>query len=391
MARSLAKAAEAAAGQPKAFPFWLRKYKWTQDILDCVSDIPKETLDGYPEELQRILDRHNEHPWETRRLNNKPHFLQHRLHEVDTNSPAPQSVGLLGYLKVFENEIGKTGDAVIKRWHRQKSGRLSYNLRTLKMTNFPQYWRLVQDFNLWHHTRLSHEGFLHLGWWMNPGPESGQKVVDFEDYVDPETLYGCEETGESRFAVCKRNGKVWKPGMQVYIKDNDRIWKLAEIDEVNAEERACAVTLLATGESIPLQNWEDIMPFDLYATSRMMANDDPVRQEEEESSERHTYFDNLKQSDPARFEQEWYGHISNKFYDGQAPTGSFRGWRQRFMHWDPMTTSHKRVRWVMGLSKYMQRRMYLGYRAKPELFSMGSGKRGRKEPWWVQHPYPLGH
>eukprot|EP01065_Artemidia_motanka_P027428 TRINITY_DN32636_c0_g1_i1.p2 TRINITY_DN32636_c0_g1~~TRINITY_DN32636_c0_g1_i1.p2 ORF type:complete len:391 (+),score=108.87 TRINITY_DN32636_c0_g1_i1:74-1246(+) len=383
MAKTLATAFEArAAGGRASFPFWLRKYKAAQDLVDCVSDIPKETFHGHRPEIARIMDRQLEHPWETRRLDNKPFFLRHRSHELDTHLPPSECVGLLGYIKVLEGEYGKTKDQQLQAWHRGKVKRLRTLLRRMKKSNFPQYWRLMQDFSLWHTTRLSHEGYLHLGWFEDLNPGSEAKVLDFEDYVDPETLYGCEETGESRFEVCKRKGKIWKPRMVVHIKDNDRLWKLATIDEVHTETGTCAVTLQATGKKLERQSWEDMIPFDRYATTRNVPLDDPVMVEEQEQNSQKTYFENLKMTDPGRFEQEWYGHISNQYYDGKAPTGSFRGWRQRFMSWDPQTQSAKRIRWVQGLTKYMQRRVYLGYRPRPELYQ--GGLDGKEEPWWVQ-------
>ena len=182
--------------------------------------------------------------------------------------------------------------------------------------------------------------------------------------------------------MSRRRGKLFAPGLQVYAKDPlDGLWKLGEIVHTDAENQCSDVLLLAMGEKMEAVDWDEIKPFDAYSTSRPLTTNDAVKGELAEEASRFVYFENLKATDPALFEQEWYQHVCNKYYDGNAPTGSFRGWRQRFMHWDPQTTSHKRIRWVKGMSKYMQRRVHLGY-----VFFWGFlGRRGCKgygRPMW---------
>eukprot|EP01064_Diplonema_japonicum_P005052 TRINITY_DN13355_c0_g1_i2.p1 TRINITY_DN13355_c0_g1~~TRINITY_DN13355_c0_g1_i2.p1 ORF type:complete len:411 (+),score=78.11 TRINITY_DN13355_c0_g1_i2:62-1234(+) len=373
----------ATSGKVSAFPFWLRKYPTDTNMLNCPNNIPRETFEGYPSVLKRAFSRANEHADETRILNNRPYFLKYRRHTTDTGSLPMQVVGLVGHLKTFENHLTKIDDKYMKKEHMNKRNVLNRQLQKLRVEDFPSYWRLMQDFQLWGEVRQKHQGMIDLGAFMQSGPDAKSKTAFVESYVDPEMLYGCEETGESRFAVSKRLGKIYQAGLQVYVKDaQDGLWKLAEIIKSNPESKTCEVVLLAVNDIIPNQHWDDIKPFDLYSTSRAMAAEDPIRGEEAEAKSRETYFENLKQTDPTRYEQEWYQHICNKYYDGKAPTGSFRGWRQRFMLWDPQTTSKKRVRWVKGLSKYMQRRVYLGYPVRHEVFSRG--KDGKEEPWWVQ-------
>eukprot|EP00754_Rhynchopus_humris_P035456 Rhum_TRINITY_DN16987_c0_g1::Rhum_TRINITY_DN16987_c0_g1_i1::g.164964::m.164964 len=393
MAKTLETLASAAKGKPAAFPFYLSKYRAAQDVLDGVPHMPRELFDQYPAILKRSFSRKNEHPDETRILNNRPYFQKYRTHLYDTYTHAPQSVGLIGRMRAFENHLSRIEDAHVQKMWRSRKRKLLSCLSRLRIDDFPAYWKMMQDFNLWSVVRDAHQGYVDLGAFHHPGPSSSvggdtfnlgsQKVTGIEDYMDPETLYGCEETGETRYAVTRRLGKLWEPGMQVYIKDPlDHLWKMAEVVEVIKEHKTCRCSLVAVDELIEV-DWDNMKPFDVYATSRPMALSDPVRGELAESASRFTYFENLKQTDPVRFEQEWYQHICTKFYNGEAPTGSFRGWRQRFMVWDPQTKSPKQIRWQMGLTKYMQRRIYLGYPVRAETFEFGPD--GKEEPWWVQH------
>ncbi|KAJ9466641.1 hypothetical protein DIPPA_17643 [Diplonema papillatum] len=383
MAKALEAAAKATGDRATAFPFWLKKYPWTHDMLDAPGEVPRELFASYPPIIRRVFSRKLEHPDETRRMNNRPYFLKYRTHILDLNSLSTQSVGLVGYMKTFENHLAKLDDHIIRQAHIGKYRRLQQNLRRLRIVNFPDYWRLMQDFTLWHSVRYAHQGYLDLGAFVYAGPDTGLKTQHIEDYMDPDTLYGSEETGETRYAVTKRLGKLWAPGMQVYVKDGlDDLWKMGEVLSTDPDTKTCAVALVAVDDVIPHQSWEDMKPFDLYATTRPMSAENPVRGQLAEETSRATYFENLRRTDPTRYEQEWYQHICNKYYDGNAPTGSFRGWRQRFMSWDPQTTSGKRIRWVKGLSKYMQRRVYLNYPVRQETFTQG--RDGKEEPWWVQ-------
>eukprot|EP01061_Rhynchopus_euleeides_P003519 TRINITY_DN12796_c0_g1_i1.p1 TRINITY_DN12796_c0_g1~~TRINITY_DN12796_c0_g1_i1.p1 ORF type:complete len:425 (+),score=86.84 TRINITY_DN12796_c0_g1_i1:58-1275(+) len=383
MARTLESLAQAAKGKPSAFPFWLQQMKVPQDMLEVSHSLPLETFEAYPSIIRRSFSRKNEHPDVTRQLTARPHFQKYRKYAGDNGSRAPEIVGLIHRIRYFENHMMKIEDKDLQLLWKQRVIRMKYTLTGLRVENFPAYWRMMQDFKLWDIVRDRHDGFVSLGAFYHPGPESSTKVSNIDEYLDPETLYGCEETGESRYAVSRRKGKLYQSGTQVYAKDSlDGLWKLGEVLSTNADNQTCAISLLAVDEIIPEQSWDDMKPFDNYATARPMHASDPVRGELAEESSRFVYFENLKATDPVMHEQEWYQHICNKYYDGKAPTGSFRGWRQRFMHWDAQTTSHKRIRWVKGLSKYMQRRVYLGYPVRSEIFEGGAS--GKLEPWWVQ-------
>ena len=243
--------------------------------------------------------------------------------------------------------------------------------------------------------------------------------------MDPETLYGCEETGETRYAVTRRLGKLWEPGMQVYLKDPlDHLWKMAEVVEVSKEHKTCKCSLVAVDELIEV-DWDNMKPFDVYATSRPMALSDPVRGELAEGASRFTYFENLKQTDPVRFEQEWYQHICTKYAalrvvplptpPSPSPSPSQvlqRRGAHRFFPWlasafhglgradhiveagplaDGSYEIHAAayllgVRWTahaLSASFSFSTRHTHRYPVRAETFEFGPD--GKEEPWWVQH------
>eukprot|EP00659_Diplonema_papillatum_P012401 gene12401-19177_t len=266
MAKALEAAAKATGDRATAFPFWLKKYPWTHDMLDAPGEVPRELFASYPPIIRRVFSRKLEHPDETRRMNNRPYFLKYRTHILDLNSLSTQSVGLVGYMKTFENHLAKLDDHIIRQ--------------------------------------------AHIGKYRSRG--NLNRTQHIEDYMDPDTLYGSEETGETRYAVTKRLGKLWAPGMQVYVKDGlDDLWKMGEVLSTDPDTKTCAVALVAVDDVIPHQSWEDMKPFDLYATTRPMSAENPVRGQLAEETSRATYFENLRRTDPTRYEQEWYQHICN--------------------------------------------------------------------------------
>ena len=392
-----------------SFPIWLTKYPSSHDV-DNVYSIPVETLESFPPIFrEKILGRKVDHPDWTRKLANRPYFRKYRLHPGDRSSSLIEIRGLVGRMMMYENHLVKSEDILIKRGHLTRLTRLSNKLQNMKFNDFPKYWRIMQDQKLWDIVQDNHQGMIDLGAFVNADHASRYKVVGADSYIDTDTLYGCEETGETRFAVSRRLGKLWEPGMQVYIKDiRDGLWKMAEVDSTDSDFKSCSVTLLATYHVIKDVKWEDMKPFDTYATSRPMDASNPIRGEEAARRSREIHLDNLKVTDPSAYEQEMYSHICdkydfflfflfhsyilslitkhNRYYNGKAPTGSFEGWRERFMTYDLSNKSDKRIRWIHGLSKYMQRRVYLKYPVRVETFESGRG--GTEEPWWVQHVSP---
>ena len=172
MAKTLETLASAAKGKPAAFPFYLSKYRAVQDVLDGMPHMPRELLDQYPPILKRSFSRKNEHPDETRILNNRPYFQKYRTHQFDTYTSAPQAVGLIGRMRAFENHLSRIDDPVIQRMWRIRKHNLQNCLRNLRIDDFPAFWKIMQDFNLWNVVRDTHQGFVDLGAFHHPGPSS---------------------------------------------------------------------------------------------------------------------------------------------------------------------------------------------------------------------------
>ena len=168
--------AQAAKGKPSAFPFWLKQYKVPQDVTDEMAGLPAATFDAFPQIIRKSFSRHNEHPDTTRKLNARPYFLKFRPHERDTRSQAPSAVGLVARIRYYENHLTKLEDPVVQKLWKTRVRSLRSALASLRIRDFPTYWRVMQDFKLWDVVRDRHQGFVDLGAFTRPGPEGTAKV-----------------------------------------------------------------------------------------------------------------------------------------------------------------------------------------------------------------------
>eukprot|EP00796_Vickermania_ingenoplastis_P012935 gene12935-8791_t len=145
----LASALRQLGGRPKGFPFWFKKYPTRRHAYENRFSIPREMLDGYPEEVRRAVSREMMSIREKQFAEESQYMERYAEHDFDTTSPAVLAVKRALKVRVLRNHLlTNPHNNIYKTVLACTERKLGHALRRLRKADFKRYWEIIRDHDI---------------------------------------------------------------------------------------------------------------------------------------------------------------------------------------------------------------------------------------------------
>eukprot|EP00796_Vickermania_ingenoplastis_P012924 gene12924-8781_t len=199
----LASALRQLGGRPKGFPFWFKKYPTRRHAYENRFSIPREMLDGYPEEVRRAVSREMMSIREKQFAEESQYMERYAEHDFDTTSPAVLAVKRALKVRVLRNHLlTNPHNNIYKTVLACTERKLGHALRRLRKADFKRYWEIIRDHDIQDILQPPNLVSYRLGCYWRYDWDAGLAIsTPIADIMDPRGLNGCVETGRSRSEV----------------------------------------------------------------------------------------------------------------------------------------------------------------------------------------------
>jgi hypothetical protein len=195
-------------GTPKGFPFWYKKYPTRRHAYETRFNIPKEMLDGYPQEVKDAVAPAVMNDGEKRRAERSLYIEKYAQHDLDLNSPAVLCVTLALKTRTLRNHLLTNPHNNIAKFQLVAAEKnLKGALRRLRKIDFRQYWEIIRDHDVMDVVQPANSVAYRWGAYWQYDWNSGLAIsTKISDFMDPRGMNGCIETGRSRAEVARDLG-----------------------------------------------------------------------------------------------------------------------------------------------------------------------------------------